>query len=163
VALQQGYRMNGFDGLLKCAGEWAGRNRVQPYVNEPADESSSRLTVTPILNGTFLRVNQQWSWKGEPQLGCMLIGYLPDEERATIHWIDTWHNGRRSMTLTGEFEVGGKLVAHGSFPVNGEQDWGWRMEIHADDDGLIINMFCINPANWNDEGWVWSTFARSNG
>jgi hypothetical protein len=152
--------MNGFDRLLACAGEWVGRNRVQPFINDPADESSSRLTVTPILNGRFLRLDQEWSWKGEPQLGCMLIGYLPEEKRATIHWIDTWHNGRRSMSLIGGFDAGGKLVAHGSFAVKGEADWGWRMEIHIDNNELVIDMFCINPANGNEEGWVWSSFAR---
>ena len=154
--------MNGFDRLSRCAGEWAGRNRVQPFVGEPADESASRLSVTAVLNGTFLRFDQQWSWKGEPQLGSMLIGYLPGEERATVHWIDTWHNGRRSMSLTGRFDADGKLVAHGSFPVEGEPDWGWRIEIHAGGDGdeLVINMFCINPANGNEEGWVWSSFER---
>jgi hypothetical protein len=155
--------MNGFDKLLKCAGEWVGRNRVQPYANEPAEESPSQLTVAPILNGTFLRLDQQWSWKGAPQLGCMLIGYVPEEQRTTIHWIDTWHNGRRAMSLTGEFEAASKLVARGSFPVKGEPDWGWRMEVRGDDDELIINMFCINPANGNEEGWVSSSFARCNG
>jgi hypothetical protein len=148
--------MNDFDKLLKCAGEWAGRNRVQPFVNEPAEESPSRLTATPILNGTFLRLDQQWSWKGQPQLGCMLIG------DSTIHWIDTWHNGTRVMNLVGQFDAEGKLVAHGTFPVKGEPDWGWRMEIQYDDNELVINMFCINPTNGNEEGWVWSTFVRSN-
>ena len=153
--------MNGFDRLLRCAGEWIGQNRVQPFVDQPADEASSRLSVTPILNGTFLRLDQQWRWKGQPQLGCMLIGYLPQEQRATICWIDTWHNGRRTMNLTGQFDADGKLIAHGSFPVKGEPDWGWRIEIHAGDE-LIINMFCLNPATGKEEGGVWSNFARSS-
>ena len=153
--------MRGFEELLKCAGEWAGRNRVQPCVGDPVNESASRLSVTPVLRGTFVRLDQQWSWNDEPQLGSMLIGYLPQEQSVTIHWIDTWHNGRRAMNLIGRFEPQGVLVAHGSFPVKGEVDWGWRIEIHAGDE-LIINMFCINPANGNEEGWVWSRFARSN-
>jgi hypothetical protein len=154
--------MNGFHKLLECAGEWVGRNRVQPSPNEPAEESASRLNVTPILNDTFLRLDQQWNWKGEPQSGSMLIGYIPSTQRATIHWIDTWHNGRGAMNLVGEFDAAGKLIAHGTFPVKGEADWGWRIEIHHVHE-LIINMFCINPANGNDEGWVWSSFARGEG
>lgn len=154
--------MNGFGKLAKCAGEWVGSNRVQPFVNDPIDESSSRLTVTPVLAGTFLRLDHAWSWQGEPQSGCLLIGYLPQAERATIHWIDTWHNGRSAMSLIGQFDAAGKLVAHGSFAVTGEPDWGWRIEIESDRD-LIIHMACINPANGNEEGWVWSKFARSEG
>lgn len=152
--------MNGFEKLLKCAGEWTGRNRVQPSVDQGADESSSRLTITPILNGSFLRLDQNWSWKGEPQVGCMLIGYLPKEQRVTIHWIDTWHNGRGSMKLKGNFEADGKLIAHGSFAVQGGPDWGWRMEFEIGEE-LAINMFCVNPASGKDEGWVTSSFART--
>jgi hypothetical protein len=146
--------MNGFEMLLNCAGEWVGPNRVQPFVDQPADEAPSRLTITPILNGTFVRLDQQWSWKGEPQLGCMLIGH------STVHWIDTWHNGERVMSLVGHSDGQGKLIAHESFPVKGEPDWGWRMEIRCDDAELVINMVCINPANGNEEGWVWTNLAR---
>jgi hypothetical protein len=155
--------MNSFEKLLNCAGEWGGRNRVQPFVNDPPDESASRLTVMPILNGTFLRLDQQWSWKNEPQVGCMLIGYIPKEQRATIHWIDTWHCGRSSMSLIGKFDADGKLIARGMFPVKGEPDWGWRMEIQVSDDELVINMACINPTNGKEEGWVWSKFTRAKG
>ncbi len=152
--------MNGFDMLSSYAGAWAGRNRVQPSVNNSPDESASRLTITPVLDGTFLRLDQQWSWKGDPQAGSMLIGYLPKEQSATVHWIDTWHNGRRSMNLFGRFEPDGKLVAHGHFPVESGPDWGWRMEFRPGGDALVIDMACINPANGKEEGWVWSTFTR---
>jgi hypothetical protein len=52
------------------------------------------------------------------------------------------------------------LVPSDRHPDKGEPDWGWRIEIHAESD-LIINMFCINPANGNEEGWVWSSFAST--
>jgi hypothetical protein len=152
--------MNGFDRLSQCAGEWTGHNRVQPDISTPAEESSSRLSVTPILDGTFLRLDQQWGWKDTPQSGSLLIGYLPKEESATIHWVDTWHNGRGSMNLVGRFTPEGKLVAHGHFAVQSGPDWGWRIEIQPDGDQLTINMFCVNPANGQDEGWVWSTYSR---
>jgi hypothetical protein len=154
-------KMTGFDKLSKCAGEWIGHNRVQPSVGDPVDESLSRLTITSILKGTFLQLDQEWSWKGDPQYGSMLIGYVPEKEQATIHWVDTWHNGRRSMDLIGRFDAEDKLVANGHFPVESQLDWGWRIEIQTSgDDELSINMYCINPVNGKDEGWVWSTFVR---
>jgi hypothetical protein len=64
------------------------------------------------------------------------------------------------MNPTGRFDGNGKLIAHGSFRVKGEPDSGWRIEVHTGDE-LIINMFCINPANGNEEGWVWLRFTRS--
>src|SRR4051794_25715267 len=117
--------MSGFDRLSQCVGEWTGRNRVQPFVGDPVSESTSRLSVTPILQGTFLRLDQEWAWKDEPQSGSMLIGHFPEEGRATIHWIDTWHNGRRAMDLVGRFDVDAKLVADGHFPVEAGPEWGW--------------------------------------
>ncbi|HSH96325.1 MAG TPA: DUF1579 family protein [Roseimicrobium sp.] len=154
--------MNDFDKLLQSAGEWIGRYRVQTSPAEPAEESPSRLTVMPILKGNFLRLDQEWSWKGEPQSGCLLIGYFPEKQLATIHWMDPWHNGRGTMPLTGQFDPAGKLIAHGSFAVEGEPDWGWRIEIQGGDE-LTLNMFCVNPASGKDEGGVWSSFSRANG
>lgn len=152
--------MNGFEKLLECCGEWAGRNRVQPAVGDPIDESISRLTIVPVLNETFVRMDQQWSWEQKPQLGSLLIGYVPAKEEASIHWIDTWHNGRKCMNLMGRFELEGRLVAHGSFGVESGPDWGWRIEIDHGPQKLSINMFCTNPCNGKEEGWVWSEFAR---
>jgi hypothetical protein len=154
--------MDGFENLCKFAGEWSGPNRVHPDISTPADECVSRITLIPILKHKFLRLDQEWSWQGEPQAGCMLIGYLPKEQRATIYWIDTWHNGRRAMSLAGQFDADGKLTAYGTFPVQDGPDWGWRIEIQGSDDALVMNMFCINPANGNEEGWVWGRFTRTS-
>jgi hypothetical protein len=154
---------DGFDALAKCAGEWVGRNRVQPCVEDSIEESASRIVITPVLGGTFLRLDQAWAWKDQPQSGSMVIGYLPQEDVATVHWIDTWHNGRRSMNLVGRFEPHGKLVASGHFAVESGPDWGWRIEIQTEGAGnLRMNMFCINPASGAEEGWVWSTFNRQS-
>jgi hypothetical protein len=152
-----------FDHLATLAGDWTGTNRVQPAPTDPVNESASQLTISPILGGTFLRIDQEWSWNDTPQSGSLLIGYLPKQELATIHWIDTWHNGRGSMALTGRFADDGiKLTALGSFSVDTGPDWGWRIELQLTDaDELTINMFCINPANAKDEGWVWSEYTRS--
>ena len=153
--------MNGFERLLQCRGTWVGHNRLQPRAEDPVSESPSVLTVTPVLAVTFVRLDQEWSWDGKPQSGSVLVGYTPDTGGATLHWVDTWHNGRGFMNLVGQFETENRLVARGSFPVDGSPDWGWRIEIEIGDAQLSVNMFCINPANSKDEGWVWSNYTRS--
>jgi len=152
--------MNSFDTLLSLAGEWEGRNRVQPDPTTNINESSSHLRITPMLRDTFVRIDQTWSWKDDPQSGSMLIGHNPKTGQATMHWVDTWHNGRNVMPLSGKFDEQGRLVLHGHFAVASSPDWGWRIEIFTRDDRLNIDMFCINPKSAKEEGWVWGSFGR---
>lgn len=154
-------RMNGFDNLLKCSGSWRGMNRLKVTPDDPVDESSSQLIVTPILRNTFIRLDQTWSWKTEPQSGSLLIGHDPQTQSASIHWIDTWHNGTKVMLLIGEFNAKGVLIARGHFAVKDSPDWGWRIEIQIAQDLLKIDMFCINPAGPTEVGWVWSEYRRT--
>jgi hypothetical protein len=153
--------MTSFDSLLACAGTWEGDNRVQVEIGAPIEASPSRLVVTPVLRDTFVHFDHTWSWKDEPQIGAMLVGYDPKSAEASIHWIDTWHNGRRVMPLVGRFEPHGALVAHGHFPVANSPDWGWRIEIRLDGDRLKIDMFCLDPGGTKEEGYVWMSFARA--
>ena len=150
--------MNGFDRLLGCAGAWEGFNRVQPMPADPINESASALIVMPVLRDTFIRIDQSWSWNGEPQSGSLLIGYSRRSSAASIHWIDTWHNATRVMPLVGEFDANGVLVARGSFAVKDSPDWGWRIEIAVNEERLKIDMFCLEPKDGKEEGWVWSEY-----
>src|SRR5688500_7534719 len=151
---RKGASMNGFERLLACAGAWEGRNRVEVTPGEPVEESASRMIVTPVLRDTFVRFDHTWSWKQEPQIGSMLIGFDGKSGAASIHWIDTWHNGTRVMSLTGRFEPDGRLVVRGHFPVSPGPDWGWRIEISANQGRLKVDMFCVTPAG-QDEGGAW--------
>jgi hypothetical protein len=153
--------MNGFEKLLELTGQWEGRNRVQPEIDGRFCESQSRLTVTPMLDRSFVRFDQTWLWESDPQSGSMLIGYEPESDLASVHWIDTWHNGRKVMRLAGRFDAQDRLIANGHFAVKSGPDWRWRMEIGTIEDRLNIEMFCINPQNGRDEGWVRANFVRA--
>jgi hypothetical protein len=152
--------MNGIDKLIGCAGEWVGLNRVQVTAGDPVNESASRLVVTPMLRGTFVRFDQTWSWKEEAQVGSMLIGYDPKTDSASIQWIDTWHNRRKVMALTGGFDGHGELIVHGHFAVESGPDWGWRIEVGMRDERLNVDMFCVEPGG-KDDGGAWASFARA--
>jgi hypothetical protein len=157
---QKGSAMNNFDQLLGCAGTWDGLNRLQVELGSPIEQSTSQLVIRPILHDTFIRIDQIWSWKDQPQSGSFLIGFDSKSDEASIHWIDTWHNGRRVMPLAAVFDSAGALIANGHFPVAGRPDWGWRIEIRAESDQLKIDMFCLDP-NGTEQGYVWSSFTRS--
>jgi hypothetical protein len=152
--------MRGFDDLRASAGVWHGTNRVQISTADPVEESASRVIVAPVLRDTFVRLDQTWDWKGDPQAGSLLIGYDPKSGNASGHWIDTWHNGRRVMPMSGAFDGEGKLVLHGHFPVAGSADWGWRMEIWVNADRMRIAMACLHPSGEADGG-VWTELVRA--
>lgn len=138
--------MASLDELLKCAGEWRGTNRLYLSPDCPADESASRVTVTPLLGGRLVRVAQWWSREGAEQEGSLLIGHDPKTGIATGHWIDTFHMGRKVMACTGSVGEDGAVDLRGSYAAPPGPDWGWRITIgRGAEGGLEIVMYNIDP------------------
>ena len=150
--------MTNLSDLIACSGTWDGTCRVQAF--GPADESASRLTVTPAVRDTFVRLDQTWASKGKPQAGTMLVGHDPATGVATAHWADSFHTGRTAMTFTGRFEPAAGLVVHGHFAVGDGPDWGWRIQLQLRDGRLAMDMVCIDPTG-KEEGGVQASFDRA--
>jgi hypothetical protein len=139
------------DVLSGCAGTWRGTNRLQVFPEEPADESPSNLTVTPVLRGRFVRIDQKWSRQGSPQEGSVLIGCDPDSRTATAHWIDTFHMGHKVLVCNGVFAEDGTLDVRGSYAVPPGPDWGWRITVAATaKNEFEILMYNIDPTGKED-------------
>lgn len=132
--------------LLRHAGVWHGINRLYLDPNGPPDESDSRLVITPLLGDRFVRIDQTWSWQGKPQEGSMLVGFDSDVRQASLHWIDTFHLGRKVMACTGAPGQSELLDVLGSYSAPPGPDWGWRITIELNgQDKLQIRMFNIEP------------------
>jgi len=158
-AVAEKSKVNAFDKLLASSGAWEGTNRVQVSTGEPMHESPSRIVVTPMLRDTFIRLDQTWTWEGKEQVGAMLIGHNRKSEKASIHWIDTFHNGFKVMACAGNFNPQGTLIVHGNYPAPPGPDWGWRIEIPVVKEGrLKIDMFNIDPTG-KEDGGVWVEFS----
>lgn len=131
------------DQLMAAAGTWRGTNVLQdPEMGLQPDTSDSLATITPLLDGRFVRIDYTWSYKGAPQAGSMLIGHQKDAGVLTMHWIDTWHNGEKVMALEG---TGGEIDARGSYSVPGHPDWGWRIRTEPSAGGLAVQMWNVSP------------------
>lgn len=103
------------DRLLKCGGKWHGTSTLQdPEMGLQPDTSSSTLTVEPMLDGRFVRIDYTWSYHDKPQAGSMLIGFQTKSGVATVHWIDSWHNGEKVMACEGA-APGGTINVRGSY------------------------------------------------
>lgn len=153
--------MASLDQLLACAGEWRGVNRLYESPDGPADESPSRVMITPVLGGRFVRVDQWWSREGVEQEGSLLIGHDPNAGVPTGHWIDTFHMGRKVMACTGRAGEDGTIDLRGSYAAPPGPDWGWRITVGRDaKGGLEIVMYNVDPAG-NEALAVRATHSRA--
>ena len=135
--------MNAFDKLTACAGSWTGTSTLQdPFSGQPLT-SVSRLTVTPVLLGRFLRVSYTWEYQGEPQEGEMILN-LPDSGVVHSHWVDTWHMSEYGLICKGTADEN-EISLLGSYPAPPGPDWGWQTVIRPSEGRLELAMFNIEP------------------
>jgi hypothetical protein len=138
--------MSGLEALSACAGEWRGTNRLQDPNMNVADDSSGTATVTTLLEGKFVRLDYTWSYRGAPQAGSLLIGYLSDPAVVTAHWIDTWHMGESVMACRGARDADGAIDVRGSYAAAPGVDWGWRIQLRpVDGKSLKLVMYNATP------------------
>jgi hypothetical protein len=151
--------MEPLERLAACAGEWRGTNKLNDPKTGAPEISQSMATVTPILAGSFFRIDYGWVYKGKPQEGMLLIGYEEDSRLATGHWIDTWHMGDKAMACAGKVGRDGDISVRGSYVMEGER-WGWIILVTPHPDRLEIEMFNITPKEKREHA-VKATYARA--
>lgn len=131
--------------LVARAGTWRGTNMLQdPESGLQPETTDSVLTLAPLLDGRFVRLDYTWSSKGAPQAGSMLIGHEKKAGVVTLHWIDTWHNGEKVMACEGK-AAGGPIDVRGTYAVPNAPDWGWRIRIEPTASALTIRMDNVTP------------------
>ena len=139
--------MSELDRIIACAGRWQGTNWLFVSPQDPADESATTLLVTPVLRGSFVRIDQTWARNGKPQEGSLVLGYDAESKQVTAHWIDTFHMGPKAMACVGEAKGDGVIDVRGGYAAPPGPDWGWRIRIAGDARAqLEIRMFNIDPA-----------------
>jgi predicted enzyme related to lactoylglutathione lyase len=131
--------------LAACAGRWKGSNRLHDPFTKAPEDTPSALTIMPVLQGRFLRVDYGWSYQDSPQEGSMVFGADPEGGEVNAHWIDTWHMSQKAMLCSGRAEDG-RIVVRGSYACPPGPDWGWQIELRlAPGKALQILMFNISP------------------
>ena len=128
--------MNPVSMLAAHSGDWRGSNTLHDPNTGQSEESPSTVTVTPILNGRFVRIDYTWGYRGQPQEGSLLIGFNAKSNEVSGHWIDTWHMGHAALNCLGS--PGEIVIVRGSYPAPDGPDWGWRIEIEPQAETLRI-------------------------
>jgi Protein of unknown function (DUF1579) len=138
--------MTALDRLIACAGNWSGTNRLQVSESELPEDSPSTAIVTPVLAKRFVRIDYTWAYHEKPQEGSFLIGYEAKTDRASAHWIDSWHMSNMVMVCSGIVSENGGINVLGSYAAPPGPDWGWRVIIGPEDgQRLSVVMFNIDP------------------
>ena len=153
--------MNTLERLAAMAGRWQGTNRLHdPFSGKPEDTASS-AALTPLLGGRFVRLDYDWSYRGERQEGSLLIGCQPDHDRMTVHWIDSWHMSHDVLVCEGADAESDDVDVRGSYAAPPGPDWGWRIVIRpAAPAALHVIMHNITPGG-EEAVAVEATFARA--
>lgn len=147
--------------LSSSAGNWHGSYRLYVDPKGPPDESGSSLAITPLLRGSFIRIDQTWAFQGKPQEGSMLVGFDEDGKQVSLHWIDTFHMGRKVMACIGAAGEGTAIDVLGSYSAPPGPDWGWRIVLDPKGKtNLEIRMFNINP-DGTEQLAVHATYTRA--
>ncbi|HVJ81050.1 MAG TPA: DUF1579 family protein [Planctomycetia bacterium] len=136
--------MNPIERLAAAAGEWTGRNILQDPHSGLPDETAATAAIVPIIGGRFVRIDYTWSYRGQPQSGCLILGH--DGVAATGCWMDSWHMGRVAMLCRGEPGPEDRLSLFGTYPAPPDPDWGWRTSIYADEAKFGFMMDNVDPA-----------------
>jgi hypothetical protein len=136
--------------LMGYVGEWAGENKLW-FDGNDARISASRLSVSPVAGGKFVRADYTWGYEGKPQDGSILIGFDSARDVVTAVWVDSWHMGEKAMSCDGSVAADGTVIIPGSYAAPPGPDWGWRIEIGAGPvDALVMRMFNVSPAGKED-------------
>lgn len=132
--------------LIASAGTWQGASTLQDPGNIEPETTASTLTVTPLLDGRFVRLDYTWSYRGAPHAGSVLVGFQKKTATVSMHWIDSWHNSDTVMTLSGGAGSPSLLTSRGSYAAPPGPDWGWKIAVTPESDGVLrIVMYNISP------------------
>lgn len=132
--------------LIASSGKWQGSSTLQDPGHIEPETSPSTLTVTPLLDGRFVRMDYTWSYRGTPHAGSLLVGWQKKTGTVSMHWIDSWHNSDNVMAMAGTAEASTLLAAQGTYAAPPGPDWGWKIVVSPESDGrLRIVMYNISP------------------
>jgi hypothetical protein len=134
-------------GLLKSLeGSWEGNCRTWLEPGKLADESPVKGTISPLLEGRFLRHAYEGAIQGRPRHGEETIAFNTVTKRFQTSWVDDFHMNYAIMFSEGDASGRGFSV-RGSYDVAPRTPpWGWKTVYElVDENHLTITAWNITP------------------
>lgn len=126
-------------------GSWKGVNHL--YLGDAPEQhlrSDSTMLVSLKANGQIAAFDYRWDYENEQQEGLILLGCDPKSGVAQTIWTDSFHSRNAFIVSDGKYSDSMYSVK-GYYKVPGYPDWGWRTDIHPNDETLIITMYNVSP------------------
>lgn len=140
-------------------GEWTGTNSLWLEPGIRARESCSTARVSAYARGQFVALAYTWAFEGKPQEGLILFPSAIAAGASQAVWIDSWHMRDAVMICEASMREG-VVALEGSYAAPPGPDWGWRIEIEAEEArSLRMRMFNITPQG-EEEPAVSATYER---
>ncbi len=129
--------------LGALVGHWTGRSTLYLDPQGEGDTHPSRAEIVPAANGKALRVDYEWEVEAQVERGSLLIERDLTQPGFRAAWVDSWHQDRTMMILTGDTPEA--VDFRGTYQAEGYPAWGWRIRLEADGQRLRLLMFNIAP------------------
>jgi hypothetical protein len=132
------------ESFAKLVGMWNGMNKLIMRPEDPIHESEAGACIGLEAKGKFLKLNYEWSFKGEKQEGLLLLN-VNNETKAKSVWIDSFHQNSDFMIAEGN-STEEKISTKANYTQPEYSDWAWRICLETDvDDSFSLTMFNIFP------------------
>ena len=131
--------------LAPWSGTFSSTNRLWFTPDSPAFESPITMAIAPVVGDAITELRYQWSHDGREHDGVLLVRDLA-ADAPSMMWVDSFHTGVDFMLFKDGTRTDRSLAASGHYPAPPGPDWGWRIELHVEDDGpLLLRMYNITP------------------
>lgn len=132
------------ENFTNLVGMWDGSKKLILMPEDPVHECEAVACIGLEANGKFLKVNYEWSFKGEKQEG-LAIFHFGKEQQAKSVWLDSFHQGGDFMVANGDFSDG-KISTKAHYTQPEYPDWAWRINLeYIDENSFALVMFNIFP------------------
>ena len=130
------------DAFAAAAGAWSGTNGFRLMPADPLATAPATATLSLAAGGSLLTLAYTWS---HPEDGAAdgLVVTGPTEDGFVALWADSWHQQPAPMSMTGAIDDAGELLVAGSYA----GEWGWRIALALDGEGLTLRMDNVVPAS----------------
>ena len=129
-----------FDRLV---GTWTGQSTLWLDPEGEGDTQPSNVRVSTVARGKALWVDYDWTVDDTSEEGSLLIERDPKQPGYRAAWVDSWHQDRAMMVLTGDDAEA--VDVRGTYQVPGYPEWGWRIRLETDGERLRLLMWNISP------------------
>lgn len=133
--------------LAKDAGEWHGKTTMWMAPNTEPMESEGVMSVTPILDGRFMKIDMTGEMPGMGAYnGSGICGFDNVTKKYVATWYDNWSTG--IMVGEGEKSSDGKKLTWtytASCPIAGKEITVRQVETITGPDSKTLEMFTPDP------------------